>query len=393
MPPRRKFLARTRTWLKPILPRRGYRRTHVSVILCKPLSVSFAERDSGERIRAQIAQITPSLHGAGPLSAKAFDALFRHASRRPIDYSAETGAGATTLLLSHMSRNHTVFAVDSADGSVRSVKRSPLLNGSTVTFVEGPTQQTLPRHEFHHKLQAVIIDGPHAYPFPDLEYYFFYPHLDTGALLMLDDIHIRSIHNLFEFLRADPMFRLDEVVGRTAFFTRTEAPTFNPLGDSWWEQNYNCKPLLRFTWRARLKRRVPSSIRRALVGKIGVGSMGLGRVKILAPASHETVGAAGAAEGTALLPPGCHFWVLAHRKDVEGWWPQGGGPIAVCNGRWRAHVRYGEPRDAGHEFEIAALIVGEPTHNLWKEANPPVGLPPPKFIHAEAYRTVQKTAS
>jgi hypothetical protein len=350
--------------------------------------VSFGGPDSLERIRAAIAEIAPGLHGAGPLSAKAFDALFRHASRRPIDYSAETGAGATTLLLSHLSKHHTVFAIDSADGSVRSVKRSPLLNAGAVTFVEGPTQQTLPRHQFDHKLQAAIIDGPHAYPFPDLEYYFLYPHLDSGALLMLDDIHIRGIHNIFEFLRADQMFRLDEVVGSTAFFTRTDAPVFNPLGDGWWEQNYNRRLISRFTWKAALKRRVPSSIRRTLVSRIGRGG-----IKILAPASYEAVGAAGYVEGSAQLPAGCHLWVLAHRKDLDGWWPQDGGPTAVCDGRWRASVRYGEPRDAGHEFEIAALIVGEPTHNLWTDAAPPVRLPSSRFLYAEAYRTVKKTAS
>jgi hypothetical protein len=184
------------------------------------------------------------------------------------------------------------------------------------------------------------------------------------------------------------MFRLDEIVGSTAFFTRTDAPVFNPLGDGWWEQNYNRTLISRFTWKAALKRRVPSSIRRALVGTIGRGS-----IKILAPASHEVVGPAGYVEGSAQLPSGCHLWILAHRKDLDEWWPQAGGDTAVCEGRWRVFVRYGEPRDVGHEFEIGALIVGEPTHNLWKEGYPPVRLPPPKFVHAEAYRTVKKTAS
>jgi hypothetical protein len=354
------------------------------------LFVSVGGSDSLERIRAQIAEIAPGLHTAGPLSAKAFDALFRHASERRIDDSAETGAGTTTLLLSHLSRNHTVFAIDAPDGSVRNVKRSPLLNRSTVTFVEGPTQLTLPRHEFHHKLQAAIIDGPHAYPFPDLEYYFLYPHLDTGALLMLDDIHIRSIHNLFEFLRTDSMFRLEEVVASTAFFTRTEAPVFNPLGDGWWEQNYNRRLLSRFTWRARLKDRCPPLIRRAFASRRKPAKRG--RVEILSPASHESVATTGTVEGTALLPEGTYLWILVHRNDLDEWWPQAGGATAVCDGRWRASVRYGEPRDVGHEFEIAALIIGEPTHNLWTEATPPVRLPPPKFIHAEAYRTVKKTA-
>src|SRR5215831_11466931 len=152
------------------------------------------------QIVAEIAEIAPGLHGAGTLSREVLAALVRHAAKRRIDYSAETGSGATTLLLSHLSRNHTVFALDGGSGSITNVKISGLLERGAVTFVEGPTQQTLPQYRFSHKLQAVIIDGPHAYPFPDLEYYFLYPHLDAGALLVLDDIHIRSVHNLFDFL-------------------------------------------------------------------------------------------------------------------------------------------------------------------------------------------------
>lgn len=123
------------------------------------------------------------------------------------------------------------------------VKASPLLQADHVFWVEGPTQLTLPTYRFQHKLQAVLIDGPHGYPFPDLEYYYLYQHLDNEALFILDDIQIPTIHNLFEFLKKDQMFVLEEVVDTTAFFRRTDAPIFCPIGDSWWEQEYNKTPL------------------------------------------------------------------------------------------------------------------------------------------------------
>src|SRR4029079_11742605 len=129
-----------------------------------------------------------------------------------------TGSGASTLLFSHLSEVHTVFAIDSGTDSVHGVQRSPLLRAETVTFVEGPTQLTLPRHTFEHRLQLALIDGPHGYPFPDLEYYYIYPHLDQSALLIVDDIHIPSITNLFDFINADEMFELQEVVDNTGFF-------------------------------------------------------------------------------------------------------------------------------------------------------------------------------
>jgi hypothetical protein len=48
----------------------------------------------------------------------------------------------------------------------------------------------LPQYHFT-RLQLVLIDG-YGYPFPDLQYYFLYPHLETGALLILDDPYPQS---------------------------------------------------------------------------------------------------------------------------------------------------------------------------------------------------------
>jgi len=190
-------------------------------------------------VLAEVIRIAPSLHKAGTFSTATLEAIVRHASMKPVQHSAETGSGASTLLFSHVSGDHTVFAIDAGTGSIRSIENSPLLRREVVTFVEGPTQLTLPVHKFAHRLQLALIDGPHGYPFPDLEYYYLYPHLDPGALLIVDDIHIPTVTNMLDFLSADEMFDLQEVVETTAFFRRTGAPTFSPTGDGWWLQRYN----------------------------------------------------------------------------------------------------------------------------------------------------------
>ncbi|MCZ2149122.1 MAG: class I SAM-dependent methyltransferase [Bryobacterales bacterium] len=204
----------------------------------------------------------PSLHSAGTFSTRAFDGIARHASKRRIRCSAETGSGATTLLMSHLSEHHWVFALDDGNGSVANVKQSSLLRADHVEFVEGPTQCTLPRFHFTEKLQFALIDGPHAYPFPDLEYYYLYPHLELDSLLVIDDIHIRSVQNLFRFLCSDRMFRLEEVIGSTAIFSRTAAPVFDPHGDGWWLQGYNRKLLSRYTWKETVRNLLPGRMRR-----------------------------------------------------------------------------------------------------------------------------------
>src|ERR1700688_4820440 len=97
-------------------------------------------------VLAEVVRIAPSLHKAGTFSAAALEAIVRHATATPVQHSVETGSGASTLLFSHVSDDHTVFAVDSGTGSLRSIETSPFLRREAVTFVEGPTQVTLPLH-------------------------------------------------------------------------------------------------------------------------------------------------------------------------------------------------------------------------------------------------------
>lgn len=212
-----------------------------------------------EHILRQIRATRSVLHGAGTISSQAMDALVRLIGDRTVDHSVETGCGVTTLLLSYLSKHHLVFALD-VGGSVTNVRRSLFFRSDVVTIVEGPSQRTLCCHRFSNKLQLALLDGPHAYPFPELEYYFLYPHLDTGALLVIDDIHIRSVNNLFQFLKKDEMFQLTEVVRSTAFFTRTDAAPFDPEGDNWSHQNYNKRVLWRYDWRSRIHERLPVSV-------------------------------------------------------------------------------------------------------------------------------------
>jgi hypothetical protein len=132
-----------------------------------------------------------------------------------------------------------VFAVDLGD-SITKVRKSQHFNSATTIYIEGPTQRTLPNYRFTGLNQLVLIDGPHGYPFPDLEYYYLYPTIAPGGLLIIDDILIPSIRRMFELLRVDDMFELIEVVDEnTAFFRRTDAPMIDPESDSWWLQGYN----------------------------------------------------------------------------------------------------------------------------------------------------------
>ena len=192
-----------------------------------------------EDVVREIAHLPQNWHGAGTISHLVLETIVQYAENQgEIERSAETGSGKTTLLLSHLSRCHTVFACDFGN-SIANVRESSLFRGEVVAFVEGPTQLTLPNFTFDAPFDLVLLDGPHGYPFPDLEYYYFYPHLKEGGLLLVDDIQIPSIRRMFEIIAADDMFELLETVDNMAFFRRTAAPLFSPVGDNWWIQGYN----------------------------------------------------------------------------------------------------------------------------------------------------------
>lgn len=243
-----------------------------------------AEHDrSIEDTLAQIAALRSDWQSEGsPLPAKVLRAIVQHLGTRPVSHSVETGTGRSTLLLSHLSRDHTVFTL--SDGpSYSAVIASPILNREVVNFVTGPTQLTLPTHAFSHPIEVALLDGPHAFPFAELEYFYVYPHLATGALLIVDDINIPTIFNLFGFLKNDAMFELIDVVGITAFFRRTTVPALSPTGNQWWDQGYNRRrfPVSGFPYwgsmvakvhgyipeavREQLKRALPAGVKKRII--------------------------------------------------------------------------------------------------------------------------------
>lgn len=198
-----------------------------------------------DQLVTEIGKLPEDWHRSGSVGEQVLSAIVTHTANRPIFHSLETGSGKTTLLLSHLSADHKVFALEFygeySTESVSKTRTSPVLRRETVEFIEGPTQLTLPRYEFSHKLQLAVLDGPHGYPFPDLEYFYIYPQLEENALLIVDDIHIPTIRHLFDFLHEDEMFTLVQVVAESAYFRRTDAPVFPTLLDGWWLQNYNKK--------------------------------------------------------------------------------------------------------------------------------------------------------
>jgi hypothetical protein len=57
--------------------------------------------------------------------------------------------------------------------------------------------------------------------------------------LAIDNVEIPTVRKMFDILRADAMWKLDEVILNTAFFYRTSAPAFRRTCDDWELQGFN----------------------------------------------------------------------------------------------------------------------------------------------------------
>lgn len=194
--------------------------------------------DAMPAVEQIIAEVPQSFHDSGSLEKNALRGIAKHHRRVGARISAETGCGLSTLVLSNLSERHTSFTL-SQGNSLANTRNHPSFRDSSVEFVTGPTQETLRNRQFDGQLDFVLIDGPHAYPFPELEYYFFYPHVRPGGILVIDDVHIPTVQNMHDFLQDDDMWMHLEDIGYTAFFERTSAPVFDPFGDDWPGQRFN----------------------------------------------------------------------------------------------------------------------------------------------------------
>ena len=175
----------------------------------------------------------------GPLERIAWY-LESHFKDRPVQ-SVETGCGASTILFSKYCERHTVYTYDDKaeeNSSVNFVLESPEFRADKVKWIFGPTQRTIFSDPLDHDVDMMLIDGPHGYPFPELEYFAFYKRLKPGGILIVDDIHIPTIYNLYKFLLQDDSFYSHGVAATTAFFERSNAPAFDMESDGWKLQRY-----------------------------------------------------------------------------------------------------------------------------------------------------------
>ncbi|GLQ35185.1 hypothetical protein GCM10007939_14680 [Amylibacter marinus] len=157
--------------------------------------------------------------------------------------TVETGCGKSTILFSNIAQHHTVFALDDRDSgagsSVQFFQNTALTKMDRIELIFGPTQQTLPAYKSFRPYDVILLDGPHGFPFVQMEYYHLIPHLRAGGFLIIDDVHIASIGQMADVLKEDAMFEVHALIETTLILRRTDAKTVDPLSCGWEQQNFN----------------------------------------------------------------------------------------------------------------------------------------------------------
>ncbi|MDY0296428.1 MAG: class I SAM-dependent methyltransferase [Acidobacteriota bacterium] len=137
----------------------------------------------------------------------------------------ETGCGYSTLVFAGLCRRHTVISLFAHEHElVRNWAAAHNLETDQVEWLTGDSQEHLPRSAQSGVLDAILIDGNHAFPAPFMDWYWTADRLRPGGILLVDDIQLATGRVLKEFLEAERKhWRRLEVIDKTVIFQRLSA--------------------------------------------------------------------------------------------------------------------------------------------------------------------------
>jgi hypothetical protein len=148
---------------------------------------------------------------------------FIAASLRPGMQTLETGAGQTTVAFALSGARHIAITPD-RDQAQR-IKEYCRANGivDSITFIHGSSDIVLPSGEnIPDRLDFVLIDGAHRFPFPIIDWHYTAPRVPVGGIVAVDDCRMPSVKILHDFLVGEAEWELIQAFQVTAFFRRVK---------------------------------------------------------------------------------------------------------------------------------------------------------------------------
>jgi len=151
----------------------------------------------------------------------------------------EIGVGVSTVVFAACGTNHTAVSPDPDEHErVRDYCRQIGVDDSKITFVVGFSDDVLPSLLSRERtLDMAFIDGAHSFPLPVLDWYYISRSLKIGGRLLLDDIPIPAVAQVFRHMAVEPNWHLDGIYdARAAAFTMVAEPEQE---DDWLHQPFN----------------------------------------------------------------------------------------------------------------------------------------------------------
>jgi predicted O-methyltransferase YrrM len=156
---------------------------------------------------------------------------------RPGFRTLETGCGYSTVVFALYGCRHTVVSpFPEEHRCIDEWCRKHGVSVETVAYHCGPSQRVLPALK-PMPLDLVIIDGDHAVPTPLIDFYYTSDWLVKDGLLLVDDIQLPSVQQLYDFLDTEkPRWTFVKQIARTRIYRkRVEG---NVTGLQWMQQPF-----------------------------------------------------------------------------------------------------------------------------------------------------------
>ena len=155
------------------------------------------------------------------------------------DTTLEVGVGVSTVVFAASGTSHTAISCDPAEHRrVREYCQQIGIDDSRLDFVAGMSDDVLPALLTRDRtLDMALIDGAHSFPLPVVDWHYVTRALKVGGKLLLDDIPVPSVGQVFRHMVLESGWRLEGTFDdRAAAFTLMALPDTD---DDWIRQPFN----------------------------------------------------------------------------------------------------------------------------------------------------------